>query len=202
MNKYQTTRKFIMIRKLLLSTLFFTGIISAESSIGLDINSDDVEILGTYSLNSTLGYTGGTSYLIDVSYLHNDIDDLFTLGFIGENPLEAAPGLIFGFGLKTAFSKDFMAFPLLGKVKYILPFDGDMPTTSLLASFAYAPSVLTFLDGDTYSEFRTEADIEMISNIHVFAGYRNIYTDYDLANNPKGEYQLNDSWYGGLKLSF
>jgi len=186
-----------MIRKLLLSTLLLTGFIHAESSIGVDINSEDVELLGAFNLNSTLGYTGGTSYLIDASYLHNDSNDLFTLGLSGENSLEAAPGLIFGFGFKAAFSEDFMAFPLLGKVKYILPFDGDIPTTSLLASFAYAPTVLTFLDGDSYSELRVEGDVEVISNIHVFAGYRNIDTDYETY-----DYTLNDSWYGGLKLSF
>ena len=191
-----------MFKKLLLGTLLFTGLSQAESSIGLDINADDVELLGSYNLNSSIGYTGGTSYLIDAGYLHNENDDLFSIGVSGENALEAAPGLIFGFGFKAAFSEDFMAFPLLGKVKYILPLDGDIPTTSLLASYAYAPSVLTFLDGDTYSEFRIEADIEAISNIHVFAGYRNIDTDYDLEYNSLGEYNLNDSWYGGLKLSF
>ena len=191
-----------MFRKLLLGTLLLTGLSHAESSIGLDINADDVELLGAFNLNSSIGYTGGTSYIIDASYLHNENDDLFTLGVSGENALEAAPGLIFGFGFKAAFAEEFMAFPLLGKVRYILPLDGDIPTTSLFASYAYAPSVLTFLDGDTYSEFRAEVDVEAISNIHVFAGYRNIDTDYDLESNLIGEYKLNDSWYGGLKLSF
>ncbi len=186
-----------MIKNILLTTFLLTGVISAESSVGLDINSEDVEVLGTFNLNSTIGYTGGTSYVIDTSYLHNDINDLFTIGLSGENALEAAPGLIFGFGFKTAFAEDFMAIPLLGKVKYILPFDSDIPTTSFLASFAYAPSVLTFLDGDTYSELRLEADMEVISNIHVFTGYRNIDTNYEFV-----DYNLNDSFYGGLKLSF
>ncbi len=191
-----------MVKKLLLSTLLLTGLLSAESSIGLDINSEDVELLGAINLNSTIGYTGGTSYLVDASYLHNEDNDLFTIGLSGENSLEAAPGLIFGFGFKAAFAEDFMAIPLLGKVRYILPFDSDIPTTSFLASFAYAPSVLTFSDGETYSELRAEADMEVISNIHVFAGYRNIDTDYDIDENRIGEYKLNDSFYGGLKLSF
>ena len=187
----------MILKKLLLSSLLFTGLLSAESSIGLDINSEDVELLGSYNLNSSIGYTGGTSYLVDISYLHNDIDDLFTIGLSGENSLEAAPGLIFGFGFKAAFAEDFMAIPLLGKVKYILPFDSDIPTTSFLASFAYAPSVLTFSDGNTYSELRLEADMEVISNIHIFTGYRNIDTNYEFV-----DYNLNDSFYGGLKLSF
>jgi len=186
-----------MIKNIVLTTFLLTGVISAESSIGLNINSDDVELLGAINLNSTIGYTGGTSYLVDASYLHNENNDLFTIGLSGENALEAAPGLIFGFGFKAAFAEDFMAIPLLGKVKYILPFDSDIPTTSFLASFAYAPSVLTFSDGDTYSELRFEADMEVISNIHIFTGYRNIDTDYEFV-----DYKLNDSFYGGLKLSF
>ena len=186
-----------MIKKILLSTLLLSGLSQAQSSIGLDINSEDVELLGAFNFNSAIGYEGGTSYVVDASYLHNENDDLFTIGVSGENSLEAAPGLIFGFGFKAAFAEDFMAFPLLGKVRYILPFDSDIPTTSFLASFAYAPSVLTFSDGDTYSELRFEGDVEVISNIHVFAGYRNIDTDYEFV-----EYNLNDSWYGGLKLSF
>ncbi len=186
-----------MIKKLIASTLLCTVIASAEASIGLDINSNDVEILGDFNLNPTIGYTGGTSFVIDAGYLHTENDNLFTIALSGENALEAAPGLILGFGFKTAFSKDFMAIPLLGKVKYILPFDSDIPTTSLLASYAYAPSVLTFQDGDSYSELRLEADVEVISNIHVFTGYRNIETDYKTY-----EYKLDDSFYAGLKLSF
>jgi len=186
-----------MIKKLLLSTLLFTGIAHTEASIGLDINDEDVELLAAYNFNSAIGYSGGTSYIADISYLHNEIDNLFTLGLSGENALEAAPGLIFGFGFKAAFAEDFMAFPLLGKVRYVLPFDSDIPTTTFLASYAYAPSVLTFSDGENYSELRLEGDIEVISNIHVFAGYRNIDTDYETY-----DYKLNDKLYGGLKLSF
>ena len=189
----------MIMKKLLLGSILLTALVYAESSVGININSDDVEVKGAYNINSTIGYTGGTSYLVDATYLHNDKnkDHLFTAGLSGENSLEAAPGLIFGFGFKAAFAEDFLAFPILGKVKYILPFDSDIPTTSLLASFAYAPSVLTFLDGDSYSELRFEADMEVISNIHIFGGYRNIDTDYE-----NYDYKISDNWYGGLKLSF
>ncbi len=186
------------IKKLLLSTLLLSGLVNAESSIGLDINNEDVEIIGSYDLSSDIGYNvGGTSFSIDGSYLHSEDDDLINIGFSGESALEAAPGLIFGFGLKTAFSDDFIALPILGKIKYILPLDSDIPTSSLLLSYAYAPSVLTFSDGETYSDFRAEAGIEVISSMHIFAGYRNIDTNYEY-----GDYKLNDSFYGGFKMSF
>ena len=110
---------------------------------------------------------------------------------------DTAPGLVFGFGFKTAFAEDFMALPLMAKASYSLPFTDSIPTTSLIASFAYAPSVLTFVDGETYSELRLEADMEVISNIHIFTGYRNIDTDYEAE-----DHKFNDSFYAGMKLSF
>jgi len=186
-----------MFKKLLLSTLVLTGFAQAQSSIGLDINSDDVEILGSYNFNESMGYTGTTSYHVDFSYLHNDRDDLVTLGLSAGSALEAAPDLHFAFGFKLAFAEDFVALPLFAQVDYLLPLPNSIPNTTLSASFAYAPSVLTFSDGDNYSEFRTEADMEVISNIHIFMGYRNIETNYE-----RRDYTLSDNWYGGLKLSF
>ena len=94
-----------MIKNIVLTSFLLTSIMSAQSSVGIDINSEDAELLGSVNLNSTIGYTGGTSYLIDASYLHNDDNDLFTVGLSGENSLEAAPGLIFGFGFKLHFPK-------------------------------------------------------------------------------------------------
>ena len=185
------------IKKLLLSTFLLTAVLSAESTIGLDINSEDIEAIGSYKLNSTMGYAGEVSFLVNASYLHNDKDDLFTVGLSGENSLEDAEGLIFGYGLQAVFAKDFMVFPLLGKIQYILPFDSDIPTASLFASYAYAPSFLSFLDAYSYSELRLEAGIDIISNIHIFTGYRNIDTNYIYE-----DYNLNDSFYGGLTFSF
>ena len=188
-----------MIKNILLTTFLFTGIISAQSNVGVDINTEDVEIFASYNLNSDIGYTGGTSFLVDTSYLYSSEDEsnLFSIGVSGESSLEAAQGLTFGFGTKFVFAEDFMALPLLGRVAFILPFDSDIPTTSLKGMFAYAPSVLTFSDGESYLEYRLEADMEVISNIHVFTGYRNIDTNYEFV-----DYTLNDSFYAGLKVSF
>ena len=186
-----------MFRKLLLQLFLLSAAIYAEGSVGININSEDVELQGSYGLNNSLGYDGRVVMLVDGAYLFNENNDLFTFGVNGANSLEAAPGLIFGFGFETAITKDFIAIPLMGKVRYILPLDSDIPTTSLFLRYAYAPNMLTFLDGETYSSLKFEADMEVISNIHIFTGYRNINTDYiDL------DYQLNDSFYGGLTFSF
>ncbi len=184
------------LKKTLLSTLLFSLTLHA-GSIGININSEDVEVQGSANLNSTLGMTGSTTYLFDAQYLHTKHANMTTVGISGENSLEAAQGLTLGFGMKAAFADNFFALPFMAKATFTLPFDSDIPTTSLKAYFAYAPSVLTFIDGESYSEFRTEADMEVISNIHIFAGYRNIDTNYD-----HKDYNYNDSFYGGLKLSF
>ena len=185
------------VKKLILITLLATGLLQSETSIGIDINNEDVEILGELNFNSLADYSSGTTYILDVSYLHTDGDNLAAVGFSGQNTLQGAEGLTLAFGAKLAFAKDFMALPLMAKAIYALPFNDSIPTTSLVASFAYAPSVLTFLDGETYSELRLEADMEVISNIHIFTGYRNIDTDYET-----GDYNFNDSFYAGMKLSF
>ena len=187
-----------MMKNILLSAFLISGTLSAQSSIGLDINGNDLEILGSYNFNSEIGYTGGTSYLIDASYLYNENEkSLVGIGVSGENSLTAAEGLILGFGAKMVFAEDYAALPLLAKATFILPFDNEIPTTSIRGLFAYAPSVLTFSDGESYLEYRFEGDMEVISNIHIFAGYRNIDTDYE-----RKDLNFNDSWYGGLKLSF
>ena len=184
-------------KKSLLTLFLFISTLYGESNIAINLNSEDIELQGGYGLNSALSYNGGIQLSVDTSYLFNEKNDLFTLGLNAEGSLESAPGIIFGFGFETAFSKDFMAIPIIGKVRYILPLDGDIPTTSLLARYAYAPAMLTFIDGETYSSLKLEANMEVISNIHIFTGYRNINTDYiDV------DYKLNDSFYGGLKFEF
>ena len=188
-----------MMKNILFTTFLLSGALQAQSSVGVDINTEDVEVFANYNLNSDIGYTGGTSILVDTSYLYSSESEsnLFSIGISGESSLEAQQGLTFGFGTKFVFAEDFMALPLLGRVTFMLPFDSDIPTTSLTGVFAYAPSVLTFSDGESYLEYRLEADMEVISNIHIFTGYRNIDTNYEFL-----DYTLNDSFYGGLKVSF
>ena len=190
-------------KKILFTTLLLTGFIKAETSIGLDINNEDVELLGEINFNSLADYSSDTTFVISGSYLYaggNDRDDrehLLTLGFSGQNSLQGMEGLSVALGAKAVFADSYMALPLFIRANYALPLIDTIPTTSFFADFAYAPSVLTFNHGDSYTEYRLGADMEIISNTHIFAGYRNIDTDY-----THRDYNFNDSFYGGLKLSF
>lgn len=185
------------IKNLLLATFLITGTLQAENSIGIDINSNDVEVLGSVNLNTLADYANGTTYILDVNYLHTDEDNLLGIGFSGQNTLQGVQGLTLSFGLKSVLADNFLALPLMAKGVYILPLVDSIPTTSVSLSAAYAPSVLSFRDADSYSDFRLEADMEVISNVHVFTGYRNIKTNYEAADQT-----FNNSFYGGLKLSF
>jgi hypothetical protein len=169
----------------------------AENSIGIDINSDDVEVLASVNLNTLADYANGTTYILDANYLRTDGYNMTRIGFSGQNRLQGVEGLTLAFGLKGVFASDFLAFPLMAKATYELPLKDSIPTTSLSLNLAYAPSVLSFRDADNYSDFRLEADMEIISNIHLFTGYRNISTNYN--NHDK---TFNNSFYAGLKLSF
>ncbi len=185
------------LKKFCLTSLLSFGLLHAQSNVGLNINNDDLEIFASVDINALANYSDSTSYLIDASYLHANGDNLTTLGVSAGNTFQGIEGLALGFGAKLVFASDFMALPLLAKAKYTLPLNDMIPTTSLSTSLAYAPSVLTFRDGESYTEFRVEADMEVITNIHLFTGYRNIDTEYDTYDKT-----FNSSFYGGMKLSF
>lgn len=183
-------------KKLFLSAFLILGMLKADS-IGLNINSDDVEIQGILNINNTIGYGSGIDYEISGNYLHTENDDLFKAGFSASSPLSGAEGLKLTFGIEAVFMEDYVAMPLFGQASLRLPLDEPIPATSLTLRVDYAPSVLSFIDADNYLEYRFEADMEVITNIHLFGGYRNIDTNYDAY-----DYTMNDSWYGGLKISF
>jgi hypothetical protein len=185
------------IKKLFLPSFLALTFLSAQSSVGFDVNNKDLEAFASVDLNTFVDYTEGMTYLIDASYLYSDSDDLGSIGLSAHNTFDGLEGLAFAFGAKFVFTSDFSALPLFGKAIYALPLGGGIPTTSLAASFAYSPEVLTFSDGKHYTEFRAEADMEIITNFHLFAGYRNIDTEYVTYDKT-----FNESFYGGMKLGF
>jgi len=197
-NIYQIQRVLHMhIRNIILPLLLTAYSLHAERSVGLDINSKDVEVITSFSLNQLNYYTDGTNYVIDASYLHTEENTLTTVGISGENAFQGVQGLSLSFGLKAAIASNFIALPLYAKAIYRLPINDRIPPTYLSTSFAYAPSVLSFRDAESYTEFRLEADMEVISNIHIFTGYRNINTEL-----IDTDTSWDNHFYAGLKLSF
>ena len=185
------------LKKILLSSMLMSGLLTAQNSVSLNINNDDVELQTSLNFNDVIGYADGTTYTLDANYLHTDGDNLFGIGLSGQNQLQGVYGLTVGLGIKTVFADEFAAIPFLVRGAYTLPLTDAIPTTTVEMSLAYAPKVLSFNEAEGYSEFRTQLDMEVVSNIHIFTGYRNIDTDYKAF-----DHTFNDSFYGGLKLSF
>ncbi len=182
-----------MMKHLIFASCLLTG--SFAGSLGLNINDEDVEVRATVDMSAAIG--NGINYLIETSYLHTEEDNLFKVGFGATNTLKGADGLRLTLGLEGVFGDDYAAMPLFCQASLRLPFDDDIPATSFTTRIDYAPSVLSFSDAEKYLEYRFEADMEVIQSIHLYAGYRNIDTDYETY-----DYNLNDSWYGGLRWGF
>lgn len=184
------------LQKLFFPLVVAGGLLHAESSVGLDINNDDLELLASVNLNVLTDYEGGTAYFLNAGYLHTAGDDLASFGISGQNTVQGIEGLTLGLGINIVMTDNLIGLPLVAKAAYRLPFYA-IPTTSLGVSYAFSPKVLTFLDGENYKEFKVEGDMEIISKFHVFTGYRNIKTDYEDYHET-----FNNSFYGGMKLSF
>jgi len=184
-------------KNIMITTLLLLNITYAKNTIGIDINSKDIEILTSIDLNNLTDYDNSTTYTIDANYLHSSGNNMTQISFSGKNSLQGLGNLTLSLGFSSIFANNFLAFPLIAKAIYTLPLNVQIPTTSISINFAYAPSVLSFRDANNYNNFRIEADMEAISNIHLFTGYRTISTNYNYNDKT-----FNDSFYGGLKLSF
>jgi hypothetical protein len=203
-----------MFKKILMSSIITTGLLSAQSGVGINVNANDLEIEGTLdSRNLALLQTSSTVYLGDFNFISKEDDDikskLVGAGFGATNKLEGVEGVELTFGAKLILSnvKDdrkniddwFSALPLMGMVHYTFPpLMFNIPPISIEGKVLYAPGALAFGDADNYSEFRFSADIEMIENVKIYAGYRNIVTGYP----EDTTYLFSNGFYGGLKFTY
>jgi len=185
------------IKSIVYTTLLSSMTLLAQNSVGLNINSDDIEVSGSINLNSLSGYNGGTTFVLGGSYLNTPDESLFSIGISGENQLATSSNIKLAFGFKSVMTTDYISIPFTAKATVGLPLNHSIPSTSLVASFAYAPSILSFSDAKNYTEFRLEGDMEVISNIHLFTGYRNIQTDYE-----SKEVTFDSGFYAGMVLKF
>jgi len=191
----------IFIKKVfLISCLFFTSLFS-KNIVGLNVNNSDLEVHGAFVLNKFLNVDGNSAFVGNVNYIHGENNDEFNWGLGVYQSYDEVDGLLFGFGLNNVYTEDFIAIPLYAHIMYVLPFMDYFPKTNLSAKIIYAPEVLTFSKGDSYLEYRGEIDFDVINNISVYAGYRNIQAEHNdrIYINDFDDY---DSFYGGLKFNF
>ncbi len=194
-----------MFKKIALTTLFTSALLMAESGVGININEEDVEVEATLdSRNLAALQTSSTIYEGDFNFLNVNSDrQLFGAGVGATNALEGVEGVELTFGAKFIWAEvgneDFTSLPLMAKIRYNFPpLMYNVPPIAVEAKALYAPNALSFGDSERYSEYRISADIEMIENVKVYAGYRNIYAEY---KNVSREL-FDNSFYGGLKVTY
>jgi hypothetical protein len=140
---------------------------------------------------------------------------LIGIGIGATNKLEGVEGIELTFGAKAILAnidddddseiedKWFAAVPLMGMIRYTFPpLMFNIPPISLETKILYAPKALSFGDSEKYSEFRVNADIEMIENVKIYTGYRNIITGFDVGDRDNEDYLFSNGFYGGLRFTY
>jgi len=131
--------------------------------------------------------------------LHS-IDPYFEGNFMIIRPVGDA-GLSLGVGFKLNYTqvnnKSFMSLPIGLVASYELPFP-DLIPMFIETSVYYAPQVLSFLDAKNYVEYRINYKMEMIKNVDLKIGYRNMNTNYL----NQGNLNYNNSLYLGVMIDF
>jgi len=190
-------------RKILLLLALLNSLLFAQNNIGMNLNNEDIELQGSWDIVNLTDYSNGTHYLINANYLHTKSDSFKTgehfvqVGLFAQNSFLNTQALLLSFGMKAVMTNDYIAIVPSGKAQYTLDLGLDVPPTFISAEVSYAPSLLSFMDATSYTDFRVEADMEVIPNILLYGGYRHIetaYVDYTEA--------LNDSLFAGMKITF
>ena len=201
---------FSMFKKIALTTLCMSTLLLAESGVGLNINQKDLEIDGVLdSRNLEALQTSSTIYQADVNFLYDDENaKMVGAGLVATNKVEALEGVEVSLGAKFIWAEigdngstnyNFAAAPLMAKVRYTLPpLMYNIPPVSFEGRYLYAPKVLSFGSSSEYNEFRVTGEVEVIENVGIYAGYRNIHTrDSDILDSL-----FNTGFYAGLKFTY
>jgi hypothetical protein len=203
-----------MLKKIIVGSQITFSLVFAQSGVGINVNENDLEIEGRLdSRNLAIMQTSSAIYLADFNFINIEKDEkkarLAGVGVGATNKLEGVDGVELTLGAKVIVShtkddlkyidKWFSAIPLTAMVRYSFPpLMFNIPPIAIEGKVLYAPGALAFGDSEGYSEFRVSGDIEMIKNVKIYAGYRNIITGYPTDT----DYIFSNGFYGGLKFIY
>ncbi len=172
-----------MIKKIILGSLVASSAAFASGAADININDNTLEVGMEYNLNGSYRLNDNSNYLFTASYLRSedkssvDTETLLTAGLKVMNPYVDDYGFSLGLGIKGVVadnsSKSFVAAPLGIFASYMIN-----EQIHIDAEYNYAPKVLAFSDGETYSEWKTKAHYRVIDNGFVYVGARGITTKY------------------------
>ena len=195
-----------MLKKIVLIALISSGAYAAHQ---VEVNLNDKEVEGQIRLDmGRMGNAMSNTY-IGARFLNgdnnnsqtiSDPDPLMEVSFMVMRPVQGVPGLRLGLGIKGEYTeidgRRYAAIPLGMEAELQLPINAPFPVY-LGGALYYAPSVLSFKEGDGYMETRIHLDVEPIDNGRLEVGYRKIDTDLKSA-----DVTYNDAWYFGMRLDF
>jgi len=194
-----------MFKKTIMTTLLSSAILLAESGGGLNINEKDLELEAVLdSRNLEAFQTTSTIFQAEANFLNiDDKKKSIGVGVGATNKLEGIEGVELTLGAKFVWAEvaeeDFTSLPLMLKVRYNFPpLMFNIPPVSVESKVLYAPKVLSFGDSEAYREFRVNAEMEMIQNVKIYAGYRNIQAEYKGVDDSL----FDTGFYGGLRFSY
>ncbi|HEX5328602.1 YfaZ family outer membrane protein [Sulfuricurvum sp.] len=195
-----------MLKKIILTLMVSTSAFAAHQ---VSVNVNDKDVGGELRLDmGRMGNAMSNAYIgarflsgdNNNSQTINDPDPLMEVSFMVMEPVRGVSGLKLGLGVKGEYTKidgeNYAAIPLGIEAELQLPLNTPFPFY-LNGAFYYAPSVLSFKKGDSYTESRIGLDIEPIQNARIGVGYRLIDTDLTSRN-----VTYNDAWYFGMRLDF
>lgn len=203
-------KKIVLV--IILTALLFPGIVQAENTtIGLNINSADIEAwietqLKPYNTPLVLG--AGFLYSEDDNYGRDEYDK-YKIGNVHMAVKDEmfVPGLSLGLGFKGVlgeteiYNRDYdigaICFQFLGG------YDFRKNTTrlpiSITANLSISPKMLSFLDTEKYMEFTSAVNFHINAYAAAFVGYRIIDIEFD---EPVEEDLDDKTIFGGIKISF
>lgn len=196
-----------MLKTILLGTFISTAAFATNQA---ELNVNNKELEGQVRIDmKQMGVVSLDGFYIGARILDGDesnsdrignTDPLMEVSFMVQRPVQEVPGLSIGLGIKGEYTKfdgnNFAALPLGIEADMKLPLEISIPFY-VGGALYYAPSVLSFRDGENYLETRVHFDVEPIKNGRIEIGYRMIDTDVE-----NRDITYNDAWYLGMRLDF
>jgi lipopolysaccharide assembly outer membrane protein LptD (OstA) len=190
--------------KIFVGSIIAANLLFATNSAEININSNTLELIGEYNLNTVYQLNDDSNYYLTISFLSSEesstsvsTQKLITGGLKMVNPYIDDRGLSLGMGAKIVWAdntnKNFIATPLNIFAKYEIN-----EQISINFDFAYAPKILTFSDGESYKETNLKANYKVLENGYVYLGGRSITTDYKKG----GSVDYDKSIFFGYKVQF
>ncbi len=189
-----------MIKKSIAAALIASTTLMAQNSAEINLNSNDIEVAGSYQTGYGFSYDGRSSRnYLHARYLYSGEsstqgESLGEIGYLATGTVGSFTRLRLGIGIMASAADSYFAVPLGISAKYQLPI--EWPVT-LSASFYAAPDPLVFGDGNGYSAYRIGLESQIIPNASLYGGYRNIDLKYE-----NGRKNFNDGWYVGVRFYF